>query len=50
MDLCAEVDTDDNMNRILNDFLVYQDGGLKDVVISIEHVDAGKIFQKCKAP
>ena len=46
MDLCAEVDTDDNMNRVLNDFLVYQDGGLKDVVISIEHVDAGKVFQK----
>jgi len=46
MDLCAEVDTDENMNRVLNDFLVYQDGGLKDVVISIEHVDAGKVFQK----
>lgn len=46
MELCAEVDTDDNMNRILNDFLVYQDGGLKDVVVSIEHVDAGKVFQK----
>ncbi len=46
MDLCSEVDTDDNMNRILNDFLVHQDGGLKDVVISIEHVDAGKVFLK----
>lgn len=46
MDLCSEVDTDDNMNRIMNDFLVHQDGGLKDVVISIEHVDAGKVFLK----
>ncbi len=46
MDLCAEVDTDDNMNRILNDFLVDSGGSLKDVVISIEHVDAGKIFHK----
>lgn len=46
MELCAEVDTDDNMNRVLNDFLVYSDGGLKDVVVSIEHVDAGKVFQK----
>ncbi len=46
MELCAEVDTDDNMNRVLNDFLVYQDGGLKDVVVSIEHVDAGKVFLK----
>ena len=29
MDLCSEVDTDDNMNRILNDFLVHEDGGAK---------------------
>jgi hypothetical protein len=46
MELCANVDTDDNMNRLLNDFQVSPDGGLKDVVISLEHVEAGKPFLK----
>ncbi|MZH03050.1 MAG: hypothetical protein F3745_06565 [Nitrospinae bacterium] len=45
-DMCAEVDTDDEMNRVLDDFKVTPDGGLKDVVISLEHVDAGKPFNK----
>ena len=44
--MCAEVDTDDEMNRILEDFKVSPDGGLKDVVVTLEHVDAGKPFNK----
>ncbi|MZG54232.1 MAG: carboxypeptidase-like regulatory domain-containing protein [Nitrospinae bacterium] len=46
IDMCAEVDTDDEMNRVLDDFKISPDGGLKDVVVTIEHVDAGKPFNK----
>ena len=44
LDMCAEVDTDDEMNRILFDFITDKQRGLKDVVITLEHVDAGKPF------
>ncbi len=51
MDMCAEVSPDDevstdldNMNRILNDFVVGPNGELKDVVVTLEHVEAGKPF------
>jgi len=46
IDMCAEVDTDDEMNRVLDDFKISPDGGLKDVVVTIEHVEAGKPFNK----
>ncbi len=46
LDLCAEVDTDDEMNRVLFDFISDDKKGLKDVVIALEHVDAGKPFNK----
>ena len=46
IDMCAEVDTDDEMNRVLDDFKVSPDGGLKDVVVTLEHVEAGKPFNK----
>jgi hypothetical protein len=46
IDMCAEVDTDDEMNRVLNDFKISPDGGLKDVVITLDHVEAGKPFNK----
>ena len=46
IDMCAEVDTDDEMNRVLDDFKVSPDGGLKDVIITLDHVDAGKPFNK----
>jgi hypothetical protein len=46
IDMCAEVDTDNEMNRVLDDFKVSPDGGLKDVVITLEHVEAGKPFKK----
>lgn len=46
IDMCAEVDTDDEMNRVLDDFKISADGGLKDVVIALEHVEAGKPFNK----
>lgn len=46
IDMCAEVDTDDEMNRVLDDFKVSPTGGLRDVVITLEHVDAGKPFDK----
>ena len=46
IDMCAEIDTDNEMNRVLDDFKVSPNGGLKDVVITIEHVDAGKPFKK----
>ena len=46
IDMCAEIDTDDEMNRVLDDFKVSPDGGLKDVVVTIQHVDAGKPFNK----
>ncbi len=44
LDMCATVDTDDNMNRVLDDFIVDSDRGLKDVVVTIKHVEAGKPF------
>lgn len=46
IDMCAEVDTDDELNRVLDDFKVSPTGGLKDVVITLEHVEAGKPFNK----
>ena len=46
IDMCAEVDTDDEMNRVLDDFKISPDGGLKDVVVTLEHVEAGKPFNK----
>ncbi|NIQ02764.1 MAG: hypothetical protein GWM98_22440 [Nitrospinaceae bacterium] len=44
LDMCAEVDTDENMNRVLYDFITDKRRGLKDVVISLEKVDSGKPF------
>ena len=46
IDMCAEIDTDDEMNRVLDDFKISEDGGLKDVVITLESVEAGKPFNK----
>jgi hypothetical protein len=46
IDMCAEVDTDANLNRVLYDFKTSEGGGLKDVVISLKHVEAGKPFNK----
>ncbi|MBT3923669.1 MAG: hypothetical protein HOF21_13950 [Nitrospina sp.] len=46
IDMCAEVDTDDEMNRVLEDFKTSPTGELKDVVISLEKVEAGKPFNK----
>jgi len=44
LDMCAEVDTDDEMNRVLLDFVTDEQRGMKDVVITLQHVDAGKPF------
>ncbi len=44
LDMCAEVDTDDNMNRVLFDFYTDKQRGLKDVVISLNKVESGKPF------
>ena len=44
LDMCAEVDTDDELNRVLRDFIIDDHWGMKDVVVSIEHVEAGKPF------
>ena len=46
IDMCAEIETDDEMNRVLDDFKISEDGGLKDVVITLENVEAGKPFNK----
>jgi len=46
IDMCAEIDTDDEMNRVLDDFKISEDGGLKDVIVTLEHVEAGKPFNK----
>ena len=52
LDMCAEVPedeetlTDDEMNRVMYDFLEGPDRGLRDVVITLEHVEAGKPFKK----
>jgi hypothetical protein len=42
--MCAEVDTDDEMNRLLFDFVTDDKRGMRDVVITLDHVDAGKAF------
>lgn len=44
LDMCSEVDTDENMNRVLNDFIIDDNRGLKDVVVTIRTVEAGKPF------
>jgi polysaccharide lyase family 4-like protein len=47
VDMCAEVDADESgENRVLDDFKVSPNGGLKDVLISLEYVEAGKPFVK----
>jgi len=46
IDMCAEIETDDEMNRVLDDFKISEDGGLKDVVVTLKHVEAGKPFNK----
>jgi len=46
IDMCAEVDTDDEMNRVLYDFKTDANGGLRDVVVTLEKVEAGKPFNK----
>jgi hypothetical protein len=46
IDMCAEIDTDENLNRVLYDFKTNENGGMKDVVITLEHVEAGKPFNK----
>lgn len=47
IDMCAEVDADESgENRVLDDFKISPEGGLKDVLISLEHVEAGKPFAK----
>ncbi len=46
LDLCAEVDTDDEMNRYLDDFKIDDKNGLRDVVVTLKHVEAGKPFNK----
>lgn len=43
-EMCAKVDNDGEMNRILDDFIIDSSNGLKDVVVTIEHVEAGKPF------
>jgi hypothetical protein len=46
IDMCAEVDTDDEMNRVLLDFKTDSNRGLRDVVVTLEKVEAGKPFNK----
>jgi len=47
IDMCAEVDADeDKENRLLDDFKISPDGGMKDILITLEHVEAGKPFVK----
>jgi len=46
IDMCAEVDTDDEMNRVLLDFKTDSNRGLRDVVVTLEQVEAGKPFNK----
>ena len=46
VDMCAGVDTDDELNRLLYDFIIDDNGGLKDVVVSLKHVEAGKPFEQ----
>lgn len=49
MELCSKMDTDDEMNRVLDDFVLGPENGFKDVVIAIEHVEAGKPFVNNKS-
>jgi hypothetical protein len=44
LDMCAEVDTDDEMNRLLFDFVTDDKRGMKDVVVTLDKVEAGKPF------
>ncbi|QPJ63492.1 MAG: carboxypeptidase regulatory-like domain-containing protein [Candidatus Nitronauta litoralis] len=50
LDMCAEVEqdeetkTDDELNRVMYDFLEDSDRGLRDVVVTLEKVEAGKPF------
>jgi len=50
IDLCAEVqvdegvNTDDEENRVVHDFITDDNKGMRNVVIAIDHVDAGKSF------
>jgi len=46
LDLCAEVDTDPDMNRVLYDFITDDKKGLQNVVVTLEKVEAGKPFNK----
>ncbi len=47
IDMCAEVDIDEGgENRVLDDFKISPDGGMKDVLILLDHVEAGKPFVK----
>ena len=52
LDMCTEVPqdeetlTDDEMNRVMFDFLEGPNRGLRDVMITLEHVEAGKPFNK----
>lgn len=46
IDMCAEVDTDDEMNRVLLDFKTDANRGLRDVIVTLEKVEAGKPFNK----
>ena len=46
LDMCAEIDTDEELNRVLYDFYIDDKWGMRDVVVSIEHVEAGKPFEE----
>jgi len=47
IDMCAEVDSDEEKeNRLLDDFKISEGGGMKDVMVTLEHVEAGKPFVK----
>ncbi len=46
MELCSQVETDADMNRVIHDFKVSPDGGLKDVVVSLDYVPSKKLFFK----
>ncbi|MFQ5483215.1 MAG: hypothetical protein ACE5ER_10710, partial [Nitrospinaceae bacterium] len=52
LDMCSEVQrddetaTDDEMNRVVYDFLKGPNSGLRDVIITLEKVEAGKPWKK----
>lgn len=46
MNLCSKIETDEEMNRVIEDFKVSPDGGLKDVIVSLEYVPEIKPFKK----